>query len=165
MINSNQILWPVGYEPANCPVHTCNEISLNSLPEVVWAWLIRAQLWPTWYPNSANVVFLKGQPPNLALGTQFRWKTFGVTIKSTVLEFVPYERLAWDAHGTGLNAYHAWLIEKTENGCHVLTEETQHGLIARLGKTLRPKRMQQMHQVWLERLREKASSGLPPMTP
>ncbi len=28
----------------------------------------------------------------LRLGTQFRWKTFGVTIDSTVLEFVPHER-------------------------------------------------------------------------
>jgi hypothetical protein len=97
------------------------------------------------------------------LGTQLRWKTFGVTIQSTVLEFVPYQRLVWDAHGTELNAYHAWLIQKTDNGCHVLTEETQHGSFARLGKTLRPKRMEQKHQIWLEGLRDKASTGLPPM--
>ncbi len=137
---------------------------MTSPPEIVWAWLIRAQLWPTWYPNSANIQFLQGQPPDLTLGTQFRWKTFGVTIKSTVLEFVPYKRLAWDARGTGLNAYHAWLVQKTDDGCHILTEETQHGLLAQLGKAVRPKRMEQMHQVWLEALRDKASSSLPPET-
>ena len=71
-----------------------NELEMASAPETVWAWLIRAQLWPTWYPNSANIVFLTGQPPDLAFGTRFRWKTFGVTIESTVLEFVPYERLS-----------------------------------------------------------------------
>ena len=79
-----------------------------------------------------------------------------------MLEFLPYERLAWDAHGTGLAAYHGWLIQKTNQGCNVIMEETQRGWVARLGKTLRPKRMEQQHQVWLEGLRDKASRGLPP---
>jgi hypothetical protein len=79
-----------------------------------------------------------------------------------VLEFVPYERLAWDAHVTGLEAYHAWLIQKTPEGCNVLTEEVLHGAVAQLGKALRPNRMEQQHQVWLEGLRAKVLSGLPP---
>jgi len=79
-----------------------------------------------------------------------------------VLEFVPYERLAWDAHGNGLDAYHAWLIQKTEQGCHVLMEETQRGWLNRLGNVIRPKRVEQQHQIWLEGLRAKAISGLPP---
>jgi len=41
--------------------------------------------------------------PDLHLGTEFRWKTFGVTIDSTVLEFVRHERLAWDAHCNGMH--------------------------------------------------------------
>ncbi len=106
MEKPNQIIWPSRYKPANSPVHVRNELAIDSSQETVWAWLIRAQLWPTWYPNSANVKFLRGNPPDLALGIQFRWKTFGVTIESKVLEFVPYERLAWDAHGRGLDAYH-----------------------------------------------------------
>ena len=135
MTKANQIVWPSQYDPANCPVHVRNELAMASTPETVWAWLIRAQLWPTWYPNSANIVFLGGQPPDLALGTRFRWKTFGVTIESTVLEFLPYERLAWDAHGTGLNAYHAWLIQKTEKGCNVITEETEGRWNCKTGKS------------------------------
>ena len=87
--------WPHQYEPSNCPVHVRNELAMASPPEErIGAWLIRAQLWPTWYPNSANIHFLSGNPPDLALGSKFRWKTFGVTIESTVLEFKPYERLA-----------------------------------------------------------------------
>jgi hypothetical protein len=162
MSKPSQILWPTRYEPANCPVHVKNELAMNASPENVWAWLIRAPLWPTWYPNSANLKFLSGQPPDLALGTRFRWKTFGVTIESTVGEFVPYERLAWDAHGTGLDAYHAWLIQKTENGCNVLTEESQRGLVAQFGKALRLNRMEQLHQVWLQELSKKANQGPPP---
>ena len=135
---------------------------MTSAPETVWAWLIRAQLWPTWYPNSANIMFLADPPPDLTLGTRFRWKTFGITIESTALEFLPYERLAWDARGTGLDAYHAWLIQKTNQGSNVIAEETQRGWVARLGKALRPSRMELQHQIWLEGLREKASRGLPP---
>lgn len=162
MADRNQILWPSSHDPAKSPVHVRNELSINAAPEIVWAWLIRAQLWPTWYPNSANIRFLRGNPPYLSLGTRFRWKTFGVTIQSMVLEFVPYERLAWDAHSSGLDAYHAWLIQKTESGCHVITEETQRGWLARLARVLRPRRMEQQHQIWLEGLRAKAIVGLPP---
>lgn len=161
-MNQTRILWPSGYEPENCSVHVQNELATTAKPELVWAWLIRAQLWPTWYPNSSDVQFLSGTPPDLALGTKFRWKTFGLTIQSTVLEFVPYERLGWDAHGTGLDAYHAWLIQKTDQGCHVVTEENQGGSLARLNKTLRPNQMKKMHQLWLERLSEKATGGTPP---
>jgi hypothetical protein len=159
---ANQIFWPSGFEPEKCPIHVHNELAMTAAPESVWAWLIRAQLWPTWYPNSADIRFLSGNPPDIALGTRFRWKTFGVTVTSTVLEFVPYERLAWDAHGSGLAAYHAWLIQETEQGCQVITEENQRGLLARLSRALRPKNMERQHQIWLEGLRAKAVSGLPP---
>ena len=159
----NQIVWPSRYEPASCPVHVRNQLSILSPPESVWAWIIRAQLWPTWYPNSANIRFLNGQPPDLALGTRFRWKTFGVTLLSRVLELVPYERLAWEAHANGLDAYHVWLVQKTDLGCDVITEETERGWLARIGKALRPKRLEQQHQIWLEGLRAKATVGLPPV--
>jgi uncharacterized protein YndB with AHSA1/START domain len=162
LIKLSQIIWPPRYEPANSPVHVRNELAIASPPETVWAWLIRVQLWPTWYPNSAKIKFLSGNPPDLGLGTQFRWKTFGVTSESKVLEFVPYERLAWDAHSTGLDAYHAWFIQKTEKGCNVVTEEVEHGWLARLAKALRPNNLERKHQIWLEGLRDKAKSGLPP---
>jgi hypothetical protein len=48
--------------------------------------------------------------PDLRLGTEFRWKTFIVTIDFTVAEFVRHERLAWDAHCDGAHAYHAWAL-------------------------------------------------------
>jgi hypothetical protein len=38
-----------------------------------------------------------------SLGTEFRWKSFGVTIDSTVLESVRHERVAWDAHCDGVH--------------------------------------------------------------
>ena len=66
MANLNQIIWPSHYDPLNSPIHVENEHAFTSSPERVGAWLIRAQFWPTWYPNSANIKFLNAQSPDLA---------------------------------------------------------------------------------------------------
>jgi uncharacterized protein YndB with AHSA1/START domain len=153
------IRWPESFEPARCPIHVRNELAISASPEAVWARLIRAQVWPSWYPNARRVRFLQGPPPDLALGTRFRWRTFGISIESTVEEFVPNERLAWNAVGMGVRAYHAWLIEPRPGGCWVLTEETQRGWLARLSAALMPGRMHRFHQIWLERLAKVAAGG------
>jgi hypothetical protein len=155
------IRWPEAFEPSRCPVHVVNEATMPARPEDAWAWLVRAASWPSWYPNAKRVVFERGTPPDLAPGTVFRWSTFGVRITSRVVEFEPPDRLAWDAKGVGLLAYHAWLIEPTPGGCRVLTEETQLGRLARLGARLMPDRMHRFHQIWLERLAERAATGRP----
>jgi len=155
------IHWPDAYHPSRTAVYVSNQLSMTAPPAAVWAWLVRAQRWPEWYANSSNVVFLDGNGLDLALGTRFRWKTFGVSIESKVEEFVPGERIAWSAHGIGVDAYHAWAIEKTSQGCLVLTEETQNGWVASLGSFLMPKRMHKFHQIWLESLEKQAQGGLP----
>jgi uncharacterized protein YndB with AHSA1/START domain len=156
------IRWPERFQPNRAGVYVRNELDMPVSPEAVWAWLVRAEQWPAWYPNSRNVHILEGARPDLAPGTRFRWWTFGVTITSRVEEFEPCERLAWSATAPGISAYHAWLIEKTPAGCHVLTEETQTGWLARLGSLLMPDRMHHHHQIWLEQLRVKAGGGPPP---
>jgi hypothetical protein len=156
------VQWPPHYAPSKAPVHVRNELDMNAPPDVVWAWLIRAQLWPTWYANSARVVFLDGPGPDLMPHTRFRWRTFGIGLESKVREFVPAERIAWDARALGVDAYHAWVISPMSRGSHVLTEETQYGWLARLGDFLMPWRMHRYHQLWLEQLRDRAASGFPP---
>lgn len=157
MASTDQIVWPAHHDPRNAPVYVWNELSIPAPREKVWAWLVRAQQWPAWYPNSAAVRFVTGTPPDLALGTRFDWKTFGVHLMSTVREFVPPERLAWDARGRGIDAYHAWLLTETEKGCHVATGEVQRGWLARLQNLVLPARMHEQHQIWLERLNDQAA--------
>lgn len=77
-------------------------------------------------------------------------------------EFLPPQRLAFEFRGTGDSGYQAWLIEKTESGCRVVTEERQRGFLTRLVNVLAGKRMVKQHQVWLETLRDNAAKGLPP---
>lgn len=156
------IRWPERFHPDRVPVHVRNEIDIPAPCERVWAWLVRAQIWPSWYENSSDVQFTQGSPPDLEAGTQFRWRTFGVHIESAVLEFEPPFRIAWDAKGTGVDAYHAWLLEPISSGCHVTTEETQYGVLARTGNFLMPHRMSHWHQQWLEGLRAQSLLGWPP---
>jgi uncharacterized protein YndB with AHSA1/START domain len=154
------IKWPEKYSPAKTRVHVHNELDMTVPPERVWAWLIRAKLWPTWYKNSGNVV-IEGDALDLNPGAKFRWQTFGAHLQSQVLEFEPFERLAWNAKSSGIDAYHAWLIERTPVGCHVVTEENQNGWVAFMANILRPWNMGKYHQMWLEQLLEMAKSGSP----
>lgn len=118
---------------------------------VVWI------LWPTWYKNARNIEIIPNS--DLKEGSIFKWKTFGITITSTVEEFVPNERIAWSAKTAGLDVYYAWVLQPSTRGCLVITKETQHGFLARLSNLLMPKRMYKYHQLWLE---ASAGTGLPP---
>ena len=158
-MTADAIRWPARYAPANAPVHVRNERIMRASAETVWASLIRAALWPEWYPNSSNVRFVRGSPPDLAASARFRWTTFGLVIDSTVMEFVAGERVAWNARGIGIDAYHAWRVRPIAGGCHVLTEETQHGWLARLGNLMLPRRMYRGHELWLESLEKRALQG------
>jgi len=155
------INWPEKLSPARASVHAANEIDIQATPEVVWAWLIRAKDWPSWYSNSHDVV-IEGGTSELQAGSKFRWKTFGVRLISKVEEFSPNQRLSWSAKGIGIEAYHAFVVEGRPDGCHVLTEETEKGWLASLGHTLRPKNLGDKHQMWLDQLRAKAQGGPPP---
>lgn len=156
------IVWPQHYRPDNTAVHVVNERTIAAPAERVWAWLVRAPLWPNWYDNASDL-HMVGQPwCDLALGVRFNWQTFGVSITSEVQECVPHTRLAWNAQGFGVDAYHAWLIEPRAGGCRVLTEETQHGTGATLLNKLLPHRMSDGHDLWLKSLGIQALGGWPP---
>lgn len=160
-MDSSQIRWPERFDPRRAPVFVSNELTAAGSAENVWSWLIRAPLWPSYYSNSADVV-LDGPAEQLGEATTFRWKTFGVRLRTQVMEFEPVQRIAWVAKARGIEAYHAWLLTPTpDGGCHILTEETQHGWLARLGKLLMPHRMHRQHQRWLEGLAAVATAPPP----
>lgn len=49
------IQWPEKYRPERTAVHMHSELEMSVSSETVWAWLVRADLWPNWYPNSKDV--------------------------------------------------------------------------------------------------------------
>jgi hypothetical protein len=162
-MDGNRIIWPKEFDPAGCPIHVRNDVVVGASSQVVWAWIIRARHWPAWYPNSSDVQILTDAcSSDLFANVRFSWKTFGVRLLSQVREFLPCERIAWDAVGVGVRAYHAWLIVETSQGTRVTTEETQWGWLARLNKLVMPNRMSYYHELWLGRLRDSAEHGIPP---
>ena len=66
------IRWPAPFDPEHCPVHVVNELTIPARPEDAWAWLVRAELWPAWYPNAKKVRIVRGSRPDLGPGTSFR---------------------------------------------------------------------------------------------
>lgn len=152
------IRWPDKFHPDRAPIYIKNEIESNAQPQQVWAWLIRARNWPKWYPNAKRV---RTGTDQLEANAIFRWTTFGMRLKSVVEEFVPNQRIAWSAHGLGIDVYHAWLIKKTASGSRIITEETQYGWACSLSKRVFPNRMYNQHQIWLANLSKKAEQGAP----
>jgi uncharacterized protein YndB with AHSA1/START domain len=151
--------WPEGYEPERSPLDVRNEIRIGASPEVVWAWLVRAERWPSYYRNSARVRVEGGG--DLRPGVRFSWWTFGTRVRSQVREFEPPERLAWDAKEIGASGYHAWLLRPDGDGCRVLTEETQRGPSMAVGAFVVAPLMRRFHQRWLEGLARVAEGGPP----
>ena len=115
------IHWPPRFDPATAPVHVCNSLDIAAPPALVWDLLIHARAWPGFYANASNIV-IEGDRAALGPATRFHWRSFGVNLTSTVEEFVPHHRIAWLAHG----------------------------LLARAGALLMPRRMHTQHQNWLE---------------
>ena len=150
-MTGDTIRWPTDEAPQASPVHVVNRVAGGVATELVWRRLVHAAGWPAIYAN-AHDVRIEGGGTDLFAGARFRWRTFGIALQSDVVEFEPERRIAWSARGIGVRAYHAWLLIPTGDGCDVLTEETQHGPVARAGRWLFPTRMERWHQRWLEAL-------------
>jgi len=155
------IRWPDEHTPANSAFVAVNELQMPARPDIIFAWLRRPDLWPSYYSNARFVKHLEGPWPEVELGSRFRWFTFGVLVVSEITEFVPGERLAWSAKELGASGHHGWVLRSQDAGTFVRTEETQKGLVRLVAPVMRPM-MVRFHQRWLEGLSRVASQGLPP---
>src|SRR5271168_4290118 len=150
------IHWPDGFHPEQADLFAHNEIVVHASCEKVFANIVDAQVWPSWYPNSHDVGLLNSPDGKLHGGTQFSWNTFGVHIESRVHEFVPGSRIGWFGDGTGMNAYHTFLLLKTDEGCHIVTEEVVKGPGAVEFREKQPNAMHEGHDLWLRSLKQRS---------
>ena len=155
---SKDIHWPKGFHPEQADLFAHNEIVVHASCEKVFANIADAQVWPEWYPNSHNVQLLNSPDGKLHEGTRFSWDTFGVHIESQVHEFVPNNRIGWFGDGTGMNAYHTFLLLKTGEGCHIVTEEVVKGRGAVEFRKKQPNAMHEGHYLWLSTLKQRSEN-------
>ena len=164
-VSESAIRWPDGYEPESAAIHAVNELQIAADPNLVFAWLRRPDLWPSYYGNSRFVKHIEGPWPEVELGSRFRWFTFGVFVGSEIVEFDDSrktKRIAWSASEIGASGHHGWVLEKRGGGTFVRTEETQKGLGMRLIAPAMSRLMPRYHQRWLEGLAIVAAAGPPP---
>lgn len=157
-IDSEKINWPENYEPRKSKFYVHNEIEINTKPEVVWTVLIDALRWPSWYKGSKNVSFSTEKDTVLKANSIFKWETMGLKFESTIQQFEPNKLLAWESKKKSIQGFHVWLIIPSENGCKVITDESQNGWLTFFEKTFQPKKLKALHNVWLNELKRKSES-------
>ncbi|HXM02923.1 MAG TPA: SRPBCC family protein [Chthoniobacterales bacterium] len=150
---SKLIHWPNGFDPKETDAFVHNEIWIKASAKVIWENLVDAAEWPTWYSNSAELQIAGTDHKTLQANGVFTWKTFGFPIASKINEFVPESRIGWFGNGTGIHAYHTWLILEEGNGCRVVTEESQIGPSAIHFNIEQPTAMYDAHHWWLTALK------------
>jgi uncharacterized protein YndB with AHSA1/START domain len=154
--------WPDEHTPESSAFHAVNELLIPAEPDVVWAWLVRPDLWSSYYGNARLVKHLGGPWPKIELGSRWRWLTFGAFVTSEVVEYEPGQRLAWSAKSLAGSGHHAWVLRRQAGGTLVHTEETQKGVGMQIIKPVLRPMMVRFHQRWLEGLSKVAAEGPPP---
>jgi len=152
------IQWPAGFEPAESKFFVHNEIEISATPERVWAVLIDAQKWESYYKGAKNVVFVNAADSLLSARTVFNWETMGLKFQSSIKAFEPARYLAWLSEKKQIQGYHVWLIVPTASGCKLITEESQNGWLTFFEKVFQPKKLKRLHDVWLQEIKQQAES-------
>lgn len=153
-----KILWPHEYEPQKSTFFVHNEIQINADPDVVWKILIQAESWPRWYTGAKNVKITTSTDGILVENSLFSWNTMGLDFVSTIKEFAPPHRLSWESNKWCIRGYHAWLIIPTPQGCRLITDESQFGLLAVLERIFQPNKLRLLHDIWLAEIKKKAET-------
>jgi hypothetical protein len=157
--NLEKIIFPSPYGISKSKFYVHNEIEINSKPEVVWGFLIDALKWQSWYKGAKNVLFTSQTDTVLNGNSIFNWETMGLKFQSTIKQFEPNRLLAWESKKKSIQGYHVWLILPTDNGCKVITAESQNGWLTFFEKTFQGKRLQKLHDVWLAELKRKSENN------
>jgi uncharacterized protein YndB with AHSA1/START domain len=153
--------WPSGSEPGRCPVYVHNELTTDAPPAQVWAWLVRADLWPSWFAGASKVRYVAGGP-TLEVGARVSWRMLGASISVEVKRVEAGRQLDWEGGAAGVHAYHAWLLEPSGSGTRIVTDETERGPLPFVLRWYLRGALHRAHQEWLEALGAVAAKGAPP---
>jgi hypothetical protein len=158
-MRSDKIHWPKGFDPKEADLFAHNEIVVHAECGTTFAILADAESWPSWYSNSKDVKVLNTPDHKLRKNTRLSWETFGFHIDSRVREFEPDSRMGWFGDGNGVHAYHTFYLEKTSEGCHIITEEVVKGPGAIQFREEQPSAMHNGHQLWLTTSKERSEKN------
>ena len=82
MGSETAVSFPDGKRREQSPIFTRNELFVAAPAEEIFAVLVRASEWPTFYANAKDIE-IDGPAHELSQGTLFHWTTFGVRVHTT----------------------------------------------------------------------------------
>ncbi|CAN8101927.1 unnamed protein product [Discula destructiva] len=153
------IIWPAHFLPGTTDNFVSNEVIARDLSAAaIWALLNDITKWESYYKNCQSIT-VPDSGPHLQKGDVFQFSTFGFPPLTCPVEesIAPGNgmpgRLAWSAKDSGVEVYHAWLVQDLEGGrVRILTQESQIGQVFADWSEAKPNRMLLGHQDWLDGL-------------
>ncbi len=133
------------------PLVSKNEQFIASSPESVWKTHTDISKWSEWHSEISSVEFTE----SLETGSQFRWKSGGLAIKSTIQTVEKNKKIVWTGKSIGSQAIHVWKFKEKQNGTLVITEESMEGWLVQILKITMPKFLEKSLNSWLEELKNK----------
>ena len=134
------------------PVTASHKIIINAPQEIIWNILTNDNSWSEWHPDISKAN-LEGE---FAPNSEFKWKSGGFGIVSTVREVTPRSHIAWTGKAFGAKAVHIWNLTAHDNSVLVETKESFEGWLVNLMKGSMKKTLDSALAVWLESLKKKA---------
>ena len=154
---SNKINWPEGYKPTEADFFIHTEIYIKASPQVVWDIFIHAAKWPELNKKAEGIKLLNSPDGKLNSSSVFIWSPAG-KFTSTIKEFNPPYNIAWygESDNKKMTVYNAWMIIPTDEGCKVVSNESQNGPKTRMEKIFAPNMVRKDLHEWLIRLKGQA---------
>jgi Polyketide cyclase / dehydrase and lipid transport len=117
----------------------------------VWDLLTDVERWPSWY-RACRWVRVESTGNGAAL--TFQWKAHPVELRSTVVAAERPHSFAFTADGLGVHAERKFTLRPTPDGTStvVVSDETQVGLLPRLGRVFVAPRLRAANQAMFEDL-------------
>ncbi len=138
---------------ADAPVQTHQRIAIAAPPERVWQLMSDVDAWTSWQPDIV-APHLYGP---FQVGTDFSWKSGGLTIRSTLHTVDVNRAIGWSGPALGSFAIHTWTFElQTDGTTEVRVDESMEGWLVRLLKPVFQRALDKSIQVWLARLKQAA---------
>ena len=136
-----------------------NEIVIRASAERVWDVLTDVERWPSWY-RACRWVRVES-PANTAQPLVFRWKAHPVELRSAVVTSDRPHAFAIIADGVGVHAERRFTVRPAPDGVStvVVSDETQVGVLPRLGRVYLAPRLHRANQAMFEDLARAAASA------
>ena len=157
---SARLLRPV--TASRPPIEVRNEILIPAPAERVWDLLVDVEAWPSWY-RACRWVRVESNGNAASAGsvappTSFRWKAHPVALRSTVVAADRPRSFAIVADALGLHAERTFTLQPTPDGqgTIVVSDETQVGLVAWLGRLFLAPRLYAANQAMFDDLAREA---------